>query len=282
MLDLRASDIEEWWDRVAWGMKAGLELLREDCGLIASKWLPYNTILVPLAAVLAKNGIPVGAAAGGMRQKVTRWYWCSVLGQTYESSPTSQMAKDVTETLAWLSGDDPPESVRDFRFDPRMLRDITPRQRAVYRGVIGLVLREHPRDFFTGAPMTSDAMIEQGIDDHHIFPQAYLEVDEPTVSTRLRDCVLNRTLIDRKTNKRISKRPPSSYLYDIALEVGNGFPALLASHLLPAGSASPLATDDFEGFLEWRQEAIWQRIQEVTGVTTATDLLIDEREELSA
>ena len=126
VLDLRASDIEAWWDRVAWGMRVGLERLREDCGLIAPQWLPYNTILVPLAAILAKNGIPAGPAAAGVWQKITRWYWCSVLGQTYESSPTSQMAKDTGEMLSWLSGGTPPESVRDFRFDPRLLRDITP------------------------------------------------------------------------------------------------------------------------------------------------------------
>jgi hypothetical protein len=89
-------------------------------------------------------------------------------------------------------------------------------------------------------------------------------------------------LIDRKTNQRISKRPPSSYLYDIAVEVGTAFPALLSSHILPAGPDSPLARDDFEGFLQWRQDAIWQRIQDITGVTVASDLLTDELEELSA
>lgn len=192
------------------------------------------------------------------------------------------MAKDVTETLAWLAGGNPPDSVHDFRFDPRLLRDVTPRQRAVYRGVIGLVLREHSRDFHTGALITSEAVIEQGIDDHHIFPQAYLESLSPPVSPRLRDCVLNRTLIDRSTNRRISKQPPSSYMRDIEHEVGAAFPVLLSSHLLPSGSVSPLARDDFEQFLQWRQDAIWDRIQEVTGVSVASDLLIDEPEELSA
>ena len=40
--------------------------------------------------------------------------------------------------------------------------------------------------------------------------------------------------------------------------------------------------DDFEAFLTWRQEAVWQRIKAVTGVTQAADLVEEEEEELSA
>ena len=47
--------------------------------------------------------------------------------------------------------------------------------------------------------------------------------------------------------------------------------ALLDSHLLPSGSDSPLWSDDFEAFLQWRQDALWKQIQQVTGVTDAAD-----------
>lgn len=275
VLNLTGDDVREWWDRAAWGMKTGLELLREECGVINGAWLPYNTILMPLAAILAKHGMPAGPAAGAVRQKVARWYWCSVFGQRYESSPTSQMAKDVTEVPAWLAGGDLPEAIRDFRFDPRMLRDTTTRQRAVYRGTIGLVLRNQPLDFHTAKQITSDLMVEQGIDDHHIFPQAYLAAARPDVPARLRDCVLNRTLIDRVTNIRIGKRPPSGYLGEMFDAMGTQLGPLLASHILPDGMAGPLMQDDFEGFLDWREQEIWRRIQQVTGHDTADALIED-------
>jgi hypothetical protein len=91
--------------------------------------------------------------------------------------------------------------------------------------------------------------------------------------------VVNRTLIDQITNKRISDRAPSNYLDEIrrAYEEkglpGEAFEGLLRSHLLPAGPDSPLWRDDFEGFLAWRQEAIWQLIRKVTGVREASDLI---------
>ncbi len=51
VLDLKASDIEQWWERSIDGLRAVFTLLQNDCGVAAPKWLPYNTILSPLAAV---------------------------------------------------------------------------------------------------------------------------------------------------------------------------------------------------------------------------------------
>jgi hypothetical protein len=283
VLNLEAAQVHQWWERVSWGMGNGLELLRDDCGLIVPAWLPYNTILIPLAATLAKAGLPTGPQAGAVRQRLTRWYWCSVFGQAYESSPTSQMAKDVAELLGWLKGGEAPETVREFRFDPRTLRDTTPRQRAVYRGAISLILRGHPRDFYNGAPLTGDLIVEHNVDDHHIFPQGYLATLEPAVSARDRDCVLNRTLIDRKTNISIGKRPPSAYMADIRTALGGTFATLLESHLLPPSTDGPLLNDDFENSLQWRQDALWSEIRSVTGAVEAVDLVEEfEAEGISA
>lgn len=272
VLNLKAGTLTDWWDRAVEGLAAGLKLLRDDCGVLIPNWLPYNTILLPLGAALAKRAPAGSPAVAANRQRLARWFWCAVFGQAYESSPTSQSAKDTAELLAWLAGGPPPETVSGFRFDPRFLRDTTTRQRAVYRGTICLILSGGPRDFHEGSPLTGDAIVERRVDDHHIFPQAYLA--KRGVPARLRDCVLNRTLIDRKTNIRIGDRAPSDYLHEIRQELdAAGFQRLLASHLLPDGLDSPLWRDDFEGFLAWRQEAVWREIQRVTGVAEATDLV---------
>ena len=56
---------------------------------------------------------------------------------------------------------------------------------------------------------------------------------------------------------------------------------VLATHALPVGEDSPLLTDDFVSFLEWRQERIWLEIQRVTGAVSAADLEADEEPEES-
>lgn len=274
VLNLTAADINEWWDRVVWGMAAGFGILRDDCKVMLPKWLPYQTMLAPLAAVLARKGALKTPEAGVHREKLKRWFWCAVYGQAYESSPNSQAAKDVTELDAWLSGGEIPEAVAGVRFDPKSLREVTPRQRAIYRGTICLMLGSGTgaRDFHTQAINTGKLMDQEGIDDHHVFPDDYLAKVKGVALSRTRDCVLNRTLIDRTTNQMISNRAPSDYLAEIRKIAGFPFDAVMASHSLPTGETSPLLTDDFEAFLDQRQEKLWQEIKRVTGLTMATEL----------
>ncbi len=274
VLNLAATDIEEWWGKVVAGLAAGLTILRDDCKVMLPKWLPYQTMFAPLAAVLARTGMPKTPEAGAHREKLKRWFWCAVFGQAYESSPNSQSAKDVGEIAAWLGGGAEPESVTGLRFDPKVLRDVTPRQRSIYRGTICLILGSGTgaRDFHTQAVITGNLMNEQGIDDHHVFPDDFLQKKKGVASARVRDCVLNRTLIDRTTNQMISSRAPSEYLADIRKTPGFPFDAVLASHCLPTGYASPLWSNDYEAFLTWRQERLWQEIQQATGLTQPTDL----------
>ena len=280
VLNLAPQDIEAWWQPIVAGLGAGLDILRDDCKVVLPKWLPYQTMLAPLAAVLAKVGSPKTAEAGVHREKLKRWFWCAVFGQAYESAANSQSAKDVSELVAWLVGGEPPESVAAFRFDPRALRYVTPRQRSIYRGIICLILAHAngARDFHTQAIITGKLMADQGIDDHHVFPSNYLEVQRNIKISRIRDCVLNRTLIDRTTNQMISNRPPSDYLNDMRSTPGFPFDEVLDSHYLPTGANSPLLSDDFESFLEWREGRLWEEIKRVTGVTVAADLEADEAE----
>ena len=66
--------------------------------------------------------------------------------------------------------------------------------------------------------------------------------------------MLNHALIDRTTNTSIGKKAPSVYLAEIREALGRDLDTVLESHRLPPGDDSPLARDDFDGFLAWRIE----------------------------
>lgn len=273
VLALEANDISTWWSKVVEGFATGLKLLRDSCGVVGANWLPYQTMLTPLAAVLAKLGTPHSPEFGARLEQLKRWFWCCVFGQRYESSPNSQAAKDYSELVAWLSGAGEPDSVASLRFDPKILRDVTPRQRAIYEGVICLVLSGcGTRDFHTQSLITSSLIEQEGIDDHHIFPAAYLEQKKGVAEARRRDCILNRTLIDRTTNQIISARAPSDYLAQMKNTPNFPFDFVLKSHCLPSGDDSPLMNDNYDDFLAWREGALWTEIQKATGLKIATSL----------
>lgn len=273
VLYLKPTDIEKWWSPVIEGLVKGLEILQQDCKVMLPKWLPYQTMLVPLAAVLAMMGQKKGVLTGVYREKLKRWFWCAVFGQAYESASNTQSAKDFLDLVNWLKEDKLPDTVKLVRFDPKTLLDITPRQRSIYRGVICLVLStgSGARDFHTHSMIDAKLINEQSIDDHHIFPDAFLQ-KIGVVSQRNRDCILNRTLIDRITNQLISNRAPSDYMAEMRHTKGFPFETILSSHLLPVGQDSPFWSDNYKAFLAWRQERIWREIKQVTGITEAADL----------
>jgi hypothetical protein len=267
ILQMNVEQARAGWGPAVQGLCAVLGMLRDDCGVLAPGLIPYNTILIPMAAVWASQRTAKGADEGANRVKLLQWFWCSVFGQRYENAPNSQAEKDFSELLRWMRGGPQPESVEEFATDGLNLREIKPRQRAVYRGTMCLILQNHALDFHKRGKITSQLVGDKKnpIDDHHVFPRAFL--NKRNAPAKLRDCILNRTYIDRQTNRRLSKRAPSDYFGEIKKKHGiKETRELLRSHLLPE---EPLLSDDFEAFLKARESELLELIARKTGLAMA-------------
>jgi hypothetical protein len=265
ILEMAVEQPRKGWSTAIAGFSAILGILRDECGVLIPGLIPYTTILIPMAAVWASQEGVKGADVGANRIKLLRWFWCSVFGQQYENAPNSQAEKDFGELKAWMGGGHEPESVASFSLESLKLRNVRPKQRAVYRGAMALILQNGALDFHERGAITSQLIADKKnpVDDHHIFPRAFL--DEQGVSPALRDCILNRTYIDRATNHRLSRRAPSDYFSEIRQKHGaQDTDDLLRTHLLPIGNDSPLLKDNFEGFLTMREKLLMNLIQKKT------------------
>jgi hypothetical protein len=276
VLQLSVEDIETHWDGVVDGYRAALEMVRDECGVRSGKWLPYGYLLVPMAALWSEL-IEIGGPTSAVnRERFKRWFWCSGISAAYDRAANSQAARDFLELRRWAAGGEPPATVAGFAFEPSRLREITPKQQAVYKALMALVISCGARDFHHGQALTPASIAAQRVDDHHIFPRAYLNPsgEDPAYDWQLVDCILNRTMIDADTNQRIGKRPPDLYLGEIKseLEVAGPtvFDQVLGSHLLPPGEDSTLIDADFDRFLSWREERFASKLSDVTGAQVAT------------
>jgi len=265
VLALNAKHVEEKWESVSKGMVQALAMLREDCGVLTWKWVPYYTMLIPMAAALSEHLGVTGLKAGEIRHKLLRWYWCSVYGQTFEKAPNSRAAKDFVSLRNWLSGGSEPESVSQFSFDRHTLFDITPQQRALYQGTIALILSKGPRDFLNSERIDVKVIETDHIDDHHIFPDDFLKTKLNVTEKKKRDCVLNRTLIDRTSNRKLKARGPKDYFQELLKERGaKKYADIMRSHLLPDGDPSPMLSNDFVAFTEYRADQLHALITAAT------------------
>lgn len=257
VLNLTAETVTQWWQPVIEALALSLTIIHDDCWVLEPHWLPFNTMLAPMAAALTRARASKGVAVGAHREQIRRWFWCSVFSQAYESSPNTQSSRDVGELIPWLSDSSAPvpENVRNFHFNPEQLRDVTPRQHSLYRATICLILSsgDRPVDFHSRAVLNDQILASNGIDDQHIFPAHYLD-ERGDVEPRQRDCILNRCLIDRESNQRIQYWAPSDYLAELREEEHFPMETVLGSHLIPPLPESGLWSDDYEGFLSERLE----------------------------
>lgn len=215
-----------------------------------------------MAAAWRAIDAATGPEVGARREKLRRWFWCATFAQRYETQGNTRTQNDVPELIKWMSGAGPAPDVTQTG-ELRSFRQISSNTQALYSAALALSLRNHPLDFHLGQPLTPSRIATDQIDDHHVFPQAFLSTDTPK---QTKDCVLNRTLIDKVTNIRVSAKAPSVYLADMGAVLGpDTLETILRSHSLPADVHGPLFSDDYEGFLSWRESNLKSQILKVTG-----------------
>ncbi len=279
ILELELGDYKKWAGAysagpVEQGFLLAAKFLRKE-HIRDPRELPYRTQLAPLAAVLTV--LQERWLEPRINEKLSRWYWCGVLGELYGGAVETRIANDVDELLRWVDEDDAvPRTVSEASFNPDRLDRLTSRLSAAYKGINMLILREGAVDFFWKAKIQELDQEDIALDIHHIFPQAWCEKKGIKPSTY--NAIINRTPVSYKANRMIGGDAPSRYLrrlqehkqVQIADEAMND---LLLSHRI---DPEFLRADDFEGFYKARKTQLLRLIEQVMGKTveeTASDQL---------
>jgi hypothetical protein len=266
ILELSKSDFDSSWPEVVSAMAKAFEILRDDCGVMTRTWLPTPSMIAPLAAIIVASSGVKGPLIGKRRAQIVRWLWCAMFNRRFEAAANTRAEKDFKEMKEWFVGGEPPETISQFRFDSELLYEVSTKSSPIYKSVMCLILSSEPKaiDFHRGSAITHDLVATKLVDDHHIFPKAYLEGTLGVSDKKLVNCVLNKTLIHRETNQIISDRAPSDYLGE--LDQDPKLDDVLRSHLIPTGADSSLRRDAFSEFLGKRASLIGKMIENVTTV----------------
>lgn len=263
ILGLELVDYQKWADPVEQGFMLVAKFLRRE-HVRDPRELPYRTQLPPLAAVFAL--IKEKWLEPKINDKLSRWYWCGVLGELYGGAVESRMANDVAELLEWFDDDDKlPRTVSDANFSPDRLDKLQSRLSAAYKGINMLVLREGAKDFFWKAEIKELDQEDIALDIHHIFPQAWCE--KHGIKRDSYNSIINKTPISYKANRKIGGHAPSVYLRKLQEEKtvqlsDEDMDALVASHGI---SATTLRNDDFEAHYQERKLALFELIGKAMG-----------------
>lgn len=257
-------------DRLQLGFERAAKFLHTQ-RIYRSFDLPYQSQIVPLAAILASLGDRWDHEQP--KQRVRTWYWCGVFGELYGSAIESRFAKDLVEVLAWIDGSpEEPSTIRDTSVRASRVRELRSRQSAAYKGVNALLMKSGAADFRSGQDFDHAVFFDESVDIHHIFPRDWCQGQKlpPTAF----DSIVNKTPLSARTNRTLGGVAPSKYLNRLETADPPVDPANLDAYLRShAIDPARLRADDFHGFFAARLDGLLDLIDDATKRPALRDVL---------
>ena len=265
VLALKLTAYQKYADDLCQGFSIAEKLLQEE-RVFSSRDLPYSTQLIPLAAIctVLMDGKKINTTT--VKNMVKQWYWCGVFGELYGSANETRYVNDMTQVIKWITNSgDLPKTITDFFFNPTRLLSLQSRQSAAYKGIMALILKNHARDFISGAEMDFSTYSSEKIDIHHIFPKNYCV--EQGYSKAKWNSIVNKTPISASSNREIGGVAPSVYLGK--LEKKGSVPSsdlddYVETHWI---DHTLLRDNDFQNFIIDRSKKLLNAIEAATGRT---------------
>ena len=267
VLALQLTSYKQYADDLCKGFLIADKLLQEE-RIFSSRDLPYSTQLIPLATIctVLMDGNKIYTTT--IKNMVKQWYWCGVFGELYGSANETRYANDITQVIKWITKNgDLPKTITDFFFNPTRLLSLQSRQSAAYKGIMALVLKNHARDFISGAEMDFSTYSNEKIDIHHIFPKDYC-IGQRYDKTKW-NSIVNKTPISASSNREIGGVAPSTYLGKLEKK-GSVMPTDLDCYVETHWiNHTLLRNDAFQDFIVDRAKKLLGAIETATGRTIA-------------
>jgi hypothetical protein len=265
VLALQLTEYKKYADDLCTGFSEAENLLQEE-RIFSSRDLPYSTQLIPLATIctVLMEGNKIHTAT--IKKMVKQWYWCGVFGELYGSANETRYANDISQVIKWITkGGDLPKTVTDFFFNPTRLLGLQSRQSAAYKGIMALILKNHARDFISGAEMDFSTYSNEKIDIHHIFPKDYC-IGQSYDKTKW-NSIVNKTPISASSNREIGGVAPSVYLGKLEKKdsvLPSDLDGYVETHWI---DHTMLRNDEFQSFIVDRAKKLLSAIEQATGRT---------------
>jgi hypothetical protein len=254
----------QYWDAFITCYKKVYEYLSATQLLIHQAWMPYENMLIPLTAFLRQVPGNDFSQISELQARILKvWYWLAIFSRRYSSSAQTYVLEDAQalEKVGkgnWTSITTLLQKLTSSITDAEDLLIVNKKYDALYKGILNFCnyISGGYRNLENGNPI----MHSSNLEDHHIFPKDYLRknptlIDSVVDGGVLIDCVINRTLIPKITNVKVSNKPPSIYINQLSAKNPN-ITLALSSHLIPISIVSGEYDELYQIFLEDRAKMI--------------------------
>jgi hypothetical protein len=265
---LTGADIRTLWKSTVSSIMLAAHTLRKCVGVQKASYLPYDALLTLLAYFYAKSN--QRSLTDTQLAWVRQWFWRASFSQYYGSGGPTKMGRDKELFDALMAGSSPPfDPPLGLSADNLVGTKMTWSRAAVRNAFLCLLATLDPVHLVNNSRLD---LVNGDISDftsperHHIFPQAFL-AEHGTGAIEVH-ALPNFCFLPAELNKRILDKRPSIYFPQLRQENPH-FEEAAKTHLIPTGSESGIASDDYLQFLKSRSQVILDEIERVTGLSTA-------------
>jgi len=256
------SEVRDAFPAVEEAVRLSIDFVRNNFGARHLRFLPYTSLLIPLAAFFSINQNQ--SITHGQRETLCHWFWRSCFSHRYSGNPQRNIRRDIIEALKLRRGE--PSELADvaYKVDSSFFMQHAFTVRTVATKTMILLLASvSPKTFLSGQPVQLEDVLSEPNrrEYHHCYPRAFLQGAGTSVTAT--NCLANFAIISRAENREISAKAPSEYRKLMPEEVQ----PILTGGLLPAS----LFADDYEAFLVERTKLLAERAMFLCGGKVASE-----------
>ena len=260
VLKITLEEYKKYADVLTDGFIKSSKFLKEQ-RIFTARDLPYSTQLIPMSVIFTI--LNNKSQDSIVKDKISKWYWCGVLGEMYGGANETRYANDVSGMMEWIDNKSEPDTVQRAYFNPTRLLTLQTRLSAEYKGIMALILKKGCLDFISGSPMDFTVFIDENTDIHHIFPKAYCK--SKNIDKKKWNSIVNKTPLFARTNRILGGNAPSKYLKKI--EIDNHVTKVdldnfVSTHLI---NVNYMRNDNFDEYFIERAKSILNLISTAMG-----------------
>jgi len=264
---LNYQHFKDYWNSVCSIYISCYQYLSKNHYLLSQSWIPYENMLIPLMIFLREVPSNDFSQINEFQAKFLKyWYWSSIFSQRYSTASNEVIEEDSKLLKEIANGrtdiDRGYLSKLNLQISsPDDLLYISKKGNALYRGVLNLI--NYHTSGFIDFKNTSLLSFNSKLEEHHIFPRDYLKrkYEGEKSDNEFVDSVLNKTLLPKITNIKVSNKAPSVYLGELKGDNPN-IENSLESHMIPLEILDGAYDDCFSIFLEDRGNLIYSVIRD--------------------
>jgi hypothetical protein len=240
--------LEQEWDSIVEAFKLALEFVKNKIKIKNLKYLPFDSLLVPLAYFHHKNRNPSNKQV----EQLQVWFWKACLSNRFGVSANSRIEEDCETFDNLLKGEkaDFPYQIDWETFKTRVIAQDYNLRNAFCKTILSLYSYLDPKNFKDGRDIdTKDAFSGYYKHNlHHFFPRRYLEkVFDPDRDRR--DSVVNIAFAPAIINVEMSDSAPSEYIAKFEQD-NPDLKSILKTHLIDDVGVFGILDNNFSAFLK--------------------------------